>query len=272
MANAGKPPVAVGVDGSERSLAAVRLAAVEAALRQRPLRLVHAGDQSTEIEESALDEAAKAAPEVSAGAESIEGGAAAVLIDEARRAELVVVGDGGRGGFAGLPIGSVADQVAARAEAPVLVARGEGRPGGPVVVGVDGSPTSDAAVRFAFAEAQLRGTELLAVHAWHFPTTDEAGDTALPLVYDAGQVEGEADGLLANAIAGPAEQHPTVRVSRALDQTRPAKAVVAASAGAQLVVVGARGRGGFTGLLLGSVSHAVLHHAHSPVAVVRSDP
>jgi nucleotide-binding universal stress UspA family protein len=274
MVNAGSKPVVVGVDGSDRSLGAVRLAAAEAALRELRLRLVTAAAKDArhlaqEIISGGLDEAAKVAPEVEAAGEVVEGGATQVLLDEAGRAELVVIGDRGRGGFHDLVMGSVAVQVTAHAPGPVLVARGEPRPGGPIVVGVDGSTVSNAAVWFAFAEAQLRGAPLVALRAWQFRTTDDFGDDVLPLVYDAGMVKDEEDRVLANAIAGPLEQYPSVRVTRTLDQDRAGRSLVTASTDAQLVVVGARGRGGFKGLLLGSVSHSVLHHSHCPVAVVR---
>jgi nucleotide-binding universal stress UspA family protein len=283
-------PVVAGVDGSESALAAVRLAAAESVARRRPLRLVHAlvwalfdvplgpapggppeggfRHQAERFLGDALDAAAKAAPDVQVTGEILDGGAAAVLLHAARDAELVVIGDRGLGGFSGLVLGSVAVQVCAHAPVPVLVARGEPHPDGPVVVGVDGSVVSDQAVAFAFEEAALRGAPLVAIHAWRFPVSTGPGDM-LPLVYDSDQLAEEEDLVLAESLAGYRDRYPRVRVTRALERARPAKALVDASKRAQLVVVGARGRGGFTGLLLGSVSHAVLHHSHSPLAIVR---
>jgi nucleotide-binding universal stress UspA family protein len=197
----------------------------------------------------------------------IRDGYAVPVLHHARQAPLVVLGDRGLGGFSGLIVGSVAVQVAAHAACPVLVARGSAHLDGPVVVGVDGSEVSDHAVGFAFEEASLRRASLRAVLAWRYPVSTGPGDM-LPLVYDSAELAAEEELALAEATAGWSERYPDVDVIRHLDRGRPSKVLVQESAGAQLVVVGARGRGGFTGLLLGSVSHAVLHHAQCPVAVV----
>ncbi|NLU80529.1 universal stress protein [Micromonospora sp. HNM0581] len=283
-------PVVVGVDGSEIALHAVRAAAREAAYRRRPLRIVHAfiwplmgvplgpapgapvdgglRGQAERYLAEALTEAGKVAPEVVVTGVVIDGTASAVLLAEARDAALVVLGNRGLGGFAELFLGSVAVQVSAHADSPVLVVRGASRADGPVVVGVDGSQLCQEAVRFAFEEAAWRGSELVAVHAWLYPTPAGPGDV-LPLVYDLDAFRDEEERLLAEAVAGWSERYPEVPVRRRLVRGSPGRALVAESRTAQLVVVGARGRGTLGGLLLGSVSHAVLHHAHAPLAVVR---
>jgi nucleotide-binding universal stress UspA family protein len=133
-------------------------------------------------------------------------------------------------------------------------------------VGVDGSAVSDHAVGFAFEMASLRRAPLVAVHASHLPLPTEFGDP-LPLVYDQ-EIAAAEEQVLSEALAGWGERFPDVAVSRRVHQSRPAKALVDVSDRAQLLVVGARGRGGFTGLLLGSVSQAVLHHSRCPVAIV----
>lgn len=283
-------PIVVGVDGSNESLAAVRLAVAEAAWRRRPVRLVHAfvwpllgvplgpapgaptggglrADADRLVAEAA-DHASKVDPDVPITAEVVPGAPAPVLLHEAKAAELLVIGDRGLGGFTGLLVGSVAVQLVAHAACPVLVARGEPRPGGAVVVGVDGSTTSTAAVDFAMAAAERRGTGVLAVHAWTHPVAAGPGDL-LPPVYDPVTVTEEALRVLAEALAGRAERYPDVPVRREVVHRRPAGALVDRSDGAAMLVVGARGRGGFAGLLLGSVSQAALHHARCPVAVVR---
>jgi nucleotide-binding universal stress UspA family protein len=158
-------------------------------------------------------------------------------------------------------------QLAAHAECPVLVARGRADPAGDVLVGVDGSPAGEPAVGFAFDEAALRGTDLTALHAWTHPVRGEPGDL-LPLVYDAADVEAEEERLLAEALAGWRDKYLDVTVRRQLVRGHTRQALIDATEQAQLVVVGSRGRGGFTGLLLGSVSQAVLHHAACPVAIV----
>jgi nucleotide-binding universal stress UspA family protein len=124
------------------------------------------------------------------------------------------------------------------------------------------------AVGYAFEQAAWRGRTLVAVHAYRWPVSVGPGDFG-PLVYDPSEVAREAERLLAEATAGWREKFPEVRVERRLVHEVPAPALVAASAQAELTVVGSRGHGGFAGLLLGSVGQQVLHHAASPVAVVR---
>ncbi|MFV2100567.1 universal stress protein [Micromonospora sp. LOL_024] len=283
-------PVVVGVDGSEIALHAVRAAAREAAYRHRPLRIVQAfiwplmdvplgpapgapaeGGLRNEAERcvaEAAAEAAEVAPEVAVTGVVVDGAATAVLLAEARDAALTVLGNRGLGGFAGLLLGSVAVQVSAHADSPVLVVGDGSRTDGPVVVGVDGSERSREAVGFAFEEAAWRAAELVAVHAWLYPTPVGPGDI-LPLVYDLDAFREEEERTLAESVAGWSERYPEVTVRRRPVRGSPARALVAESRSAQLVVVGARGRGALGGLLLGSVSHAVLHHAHAPVAIVR---
>jgi nucleotide-binding universal stress UspA family protein len=132
---------------------------------------------------------------------------------------------------------------------------------------VDGSPTSAAAIGFAAEQAAWRKTNLVAVHAWAQPVSTGPGDM-LPLVYDPDLLAAEEARVLAESVAGIGATHPDVNVERRLVEDRAASALIEQSRRAQLVVVGSRGHGGFTGLLLGSVSHALLHHADCPVAVV----
>ncbi|EEP69829.1 UspA domain-containing protein [Micromonospora sp. ATCC 39149] len=283
--------VVVGADGSESSLRAVRLAAGEAARRNRPLRVVHgfiwpllrvplgpapggppgAGlrHQAERLVAEAVAEAETAAPDVRITGEIIDGEAAAVLVGESPTAVMIVVGDRGLGGFATLVLGSVAVKVAAYADCPVLVARGAARTDGPVVVGVDGSALSHAAVEFAAEAATVRGVTLRAVHAYRHPASTGPGDMQ-PLVHDKRELRSEEERVLAESLAGLGERWPQLPVEAAAVRDRPVAALTEASRGAQLLVVGGRGRGEFTGLVLGSVSHAVLHHADCPVAVVRA--
>ncbi|NMH97537.1 universal stress protein [Pseudonocardia acidicola] len=286
--------VVAGVDGSESACEAVRWAAVEAALRNVPLRLVnafgwmttaHLGDPGLGVAyrevllEAARDQLGAAAAVARAAAPGIEieqevrtGYPAPVLTDESKRTQLLVLGSRGLGGFTGLLVGSVAVSVAAHASCPVVVVRGpvSDRPApgaAPVVVGVDGSPMSEAALAFAFDTAALRRAPLIAVHTWRDVMLDP---TMVPLL-DWDAIEADERLVLAERLAGWSEKYPDVEVRRLVTRDRPARALVEQSGGAQLVVVGARGRGGFTGLLLGSVSQALLRHSRCPVAVVRSD-
>jgi nucleotide-binding universal stress UspA family protein len=282
-------PVVVGVDGSESSLTAVELGAREATLRRRPLCLVHAfiwpymhvslgpspygppegglRHQAERILANAYTRAHAAAPDLDVHGELVTGEATAVLLNASLTSELTVIGDRGLGGFTGLLIGSVAVQLAAHVTRPILIARGVTDPAAPVLLGVDGSPANDPAVGFAFAEASLRGVALVALHAWTHPASAGPGDM-LPLVYDPVEIEADENRLLAEALAGWQDKYPDVTVRRRLLHGSARKALIEATRPAQLVVVGSRGRGGFTGLLLGSVSQAVLHHAACPVAVV----
>ncbi|MDF3048967.1 MAG: universal stress protein [Pseudonocardia sp.] len=135
----------------------------------------------------------------------------------------------------------------------------------PVVVGVDGSPTSEAAAAFAFEAASLRGVPRVAVHV----SRDLSVDPRMAPLMDWDAVESDEREVLAERLADWLEKYPDVPVRRLVVRDRPARTLVEESGRAQLVVVGSRGRGGFRGLLLGSVSQALLHHAHCPVAVVR---
>lgn len=191
-----------------------------------------------------------------------------MLVGESRTASMIVLGDRGIGGFAALVLGSVAIQVASYAQCPVLVARGEDRSAGPIVVGVDGSALSRAAVEFAAEEAAVRNARLRAVHAYTHPLSQGPGDMQ-PLVYDEDQLRGEEDRIVAESLTGLGERYPDVPVTREAVHGRPVHVLTEASRDAQLVVVGGQGRGELSGLLLGSVSQGVLHHSTCPVAVVR---
>jgi nucleotide-binding universal stress UspA family protein len=192
------------------------------------------------------------------------------LVKESRDAALVVLGSRGLGGFSGLVLGSTAVEVAARAQCPVAVVRGQEAPAdGPVVVGVDGTPVGEAAIAFAFAEASARGADLVAVHAW----TDlviEAAYLGGAAALDFAPIEQQAEEVLAERLAGWQEKYPDVRVTREVVRDRPTAALLRHAEHAQLVVVGSRGRGGFRGLLLGSTSQHLLHHAPCAVTVVRT--
>ncbi|CAL9606371.1 Universal stress protein_MSMEI_3859 [Streptomyces sp. enrichment culture] len=289
-------PVVVGVDGSPSSLAAVEVAAREAALRGAQLRLVHAfGGPSVrvpprarpwspaaaglrEMVDGTLAQAERrargAAPRVEIARDVTVGEPVTVLEIESRTASLVVVGSRGLSAFGSLLLGSTGVHLAAHGRCPVLVVRGGPDPAGPVLLAADGSPAGEAAVAFAFAEASLRGAYLLALHVWSTRTERAYDGPADPpfVTYDEDHLYAEEERMLAEALSGHRERHPDVTVRSRLVRGRVRPALIDASGGAQLVVAGARGRGGFRGLLLGSVSQALLHHAHCPVAVVRARP
>jgi nucleotide-binding universal stress UspA family protein len=190
------------------------------------------------------------------------------LVKMSDGAEMVVVGSTGRGAAGRLLLGSVSSAVVRNANCPVAVIH-EGDPvmphphQAPVLVGIDGSRASERATAIAFDEASRRGVELTALHTWNDVEVLE-----LPGV-DWAAVKGEGERSLAEGLAGWQECYPDVKVHRLIVRDWPARQLIEQSRSAQLVVVGCHGRGGLTGALLGSVSHAVVHAVHTPVIVAR---
>jgi len=201
-----------------------------------------------------------------------EGPTVEALLEDAQQARLVVLGSRGIGGWSGLLVGSVTVQVTTHAPCPVVVIPYDLRPhaheGPTVVVGVDGSKASAHAIDFAFAQAEALHATVAAVHTWTSPFLTYA-DGASMLQFDEDKIEDEARLLVAESVAGAATEHPDVRWTTELATGSAAQALVRRSESADLIVVGSRGRGGFTGLLLGSVSQSVLHHTQCPIAIVR---
>jgi nucleotide-binding universal stress UspA family protein len=205
----------------------------------------------------------------------IEGFPVPVLREESRQASMLALGDRGYGGVSGLILGSVASAMAGRAACPIVLVRAADEATDaavvertrPVVVGVDGSPHSDAAVAFAFESASRWRVSLVALHS----LGDLLIDAAAAALLDWAAIEAEERRLLSERISGWTGKYPDVAVELVMTRDRPAAALVDQSRTADMVVVGSRGRGAAMGLLLGSVSHAVLHKAHCPVAVVRGE-
>lgn len=135
-----------------------------------------------------------------------------------------------------------------------------------IVVGVDGSTTSDRALDWAVEDARRRGATIVVVHAWSMPRTDPY----VPLALDPGMFEEAGRSVLRAAVERIAAHPEAPPVETVLACESPTRALLEAAAGADLLVVGSHGRGGFSGMLLGSVSQHVLHHATVPVVVVRS--
>ena len=286
--------VVVGVDGSPSGFSAAKQAAEEAALHGVGLHIVHAlalpplqaaGTKTYEAVRDALHEEAEGylseaesraraiAPGIEVSSAVVAGEALRVLVGLSRSASLLAVGSRGLGRFTGLLLGSVALHVAAHARCPVLVHRGTPNPSGPVVVGVDGSPENSSAIAFAFAEASLGEADLIATHIWSewtVPPTPPR-DKSLAYAKKPGELKDEEETLLAEALSGMGEKYPDVRVERRTLHGRTRQELISASQDARLLVVGARGRGGFVGTLLGSVSQALLHHAQCPVLVARQE-
>ncbi|WP_431917145.1 universal stress protein [Nonomuraea jabiensis] len=278
--------IIAGVDGSRASCAAVAWAVDDAKRRQEPLRIVHAINRDSyrfsrfhaapepdvldRMAQTMVAEAAALAGErqldVEVSTEVVEGPAAVALREQAKDATEIVIGSRGLGGFEGALLGSVSLHVAGQAHCPVVVVRPEQESvRGEVVVGVDDSPECEPALEFAFRQAELRGSPLRAVHAWQPPVQLYAPQVN----YDPDDVTAAANQVVAARIARSREAYPRVEVIEDVRRAHPVDALVAASAKAALVVVGSHGRGVIRSALLGSVSHAMLHHARCAVAVVR---
>ncbi|MFI5530243.1 universal stress protein [Kitasatospora sp. NPDC051853] len=296
----------VGVDGSPESRAAVRWAAEEAVRRGAKLWIghvrtwlddVHAAPEQPDgvrgltarLLDEAADEAHRVSPGLTVRTELLVGGAPAeVLVRAAERAELLVLGSRGLGGFAGLVVGSVGLAVTARCERPTVLVRasavrrsdaaqddevhwtGEIHRTGEVVVGVDSRDPSPETLAFAFRQAGSLGTGLRAVHGWEPPASWGYAGWVPP--HETWEQFGtiEAD-LLEKAVADVRDRYPDVPVVLDARAGTAAGAVVEASHEAALVVVGRRRRPHPVGMRLGPAAHAVLHHAHAPVAVVPHD-
>jgi len=285
--------IIVGVDGSPAAKVAVDWAARDAAMRKVPLAVVTvldppAGhtfpknpipleyvrwqeDEGRTVLNDALktvEDSAKQLGPINVRGELMTGLAVPILGELSKDAEMVVVGCRGRGALARTLLGSVSTGLVHYAHCPVAVIHNEDpltpHPSqAPVLVGIDGSPASEAATAIAFDEASWRGVELIALHAW--------SDTAMFefRVPNWSRVRSEAEELLAERLAGWQERYPDVDVVRVVECDQPARQLLEQSKSAQLVVVGSHGRGGFTGMLLGSVSTAVVHAARTPVIVAR---
>ncbi|MFZ3554719.1 universal stress protein [Streptomyces sp. BH055] len=282
--------VLVGADGSDSSLEAVAIAAREARERGLGLRIVHAfvwpmmraagfaaaadalRGQADAVVASAVERARAAEPDLAdIEGEVVTGEPLTILTVRSAQADLVVVGSRGLGAFTGLLIGSVAVYLAAHAECPVLVVRGRADAGGLVAVAVDSSGDAQAAVEAAFGEAERRGTGLLALHVWNtWSAEGPDGPGALtPLVSNISELRKAAGQTLTDALAPGLAAHPHISVERRLLEGRVRPTLIEVSKEARMIVVGARGRGGFKGLIMGSVSQALLIHADCPVLVVR---
>lgn len=277
-------PVVVGVDGSGSALDAVRWAAAEAMRLGVPLCLVHAElssplDWDLRSREalrrqslSWLHEAAEAARSVEPGVALVPqvevGDPASLLIAQSVDACLLVLGSRGMGGFGALLVGSTAIAVTGRSGRPVVVVRGEVREG-PVVVGVHGE--EPAVLTEAFEQAAARRAPLIAVSVSRTPSGAFTDAVAETLGLDTADHDAARCGRLVAALAPWRDKYPDVPLKFVVTHGNAADALVDHAADAGLLVVGSRGRGALTGLLLGSTSHGVLHHAPCPVLVVRPD-
>ena len=269
--------IVAGYDGSPGSAQAVRWAAREALARGTTLTVCLAwrpGHMELAVEPATWELAGQDGKKILAcglpyaesvlgpgrvHAELVDGSAAQVLCERSRAAEMVVVGSRGHGKLPGLRLGSVSWQVAGYASGRVVIVGGRWRPvnqaPGPVVVGVDGSAASQAALRFAVEEAALRDVPLEALCALA-DAPGRPGEMRL--------IEDDFNHVL----ACQEKEHPDVAVVRKIAIGTPRSALLTAAAGSQMLITGCRGRGGFAGMNLGSVAQAVAHYSPCPVGIV----
>jgi nucleotide-binding universal stress UspA family protein len=284
--------IVVGYDGSPEADLAARWALDEARRTGHPVELVYAwaypaympaaslvpgiatwpGDEARAAARArlstAVTEARTSHPGVDVGSVILDGPPALVLRDRAEHAGLLVVGGRSHGAFAGAVLGSVSGAVAAHAARSVVVVRDTRRNlhVRPVVAGLDESDIADLVAGFAFDQAAGRGVPLHVVRAW-MPPVDPL--TGFELERDA--VTAAEQASVAAVLAGWREKFPQVPVSTSVVVGHPYEVLGEAAETAQLMVVGARGRGGFPSLRVGSVSRHLLNHTGSTIAIVR-DP
>ncbi|KRQ25430.1 MULTISPECIES: universal stress protein [Mycobacteroides] len=284
MSSSNNAAIIVGVDGSPSSDAAVRWAAQESAMYRVPVHLVSAFDiERTHVHEQqrreriyqsrerqaqlALERAQRIVNAVSNNAVHCHvafGHPVQVLMEAARDARILVVGCRGLRPMDRLLLGSVSTALLHHAPCPVAVVHQEAAPDKslPVLLGIDGSPASERATAIAFAEASHRKVPLVAVHAWH------DWNVVGPEI-DLDVTVNEEKQTLAERLAGWQERYPDVTVERRVVCDLARHYLVEESAHTQLVVVGSHGRGGFTGMMLGSVASAVAQASRVPVVVAR---
>ncbi|HXY64514.1 MAG TPA: universal stress protein [Mycobacterium sp.] len=280
--------IVVGIDDSTSSTLAVRWAARESVMRNLPLTVVHVSSPlavyppvpiPAGLHQRHEEDARKIVVDaIKAAEDSVGDGnrpeidtrllvAAPVpaLIELSKEAHMMVVGCRGQDAVQRVLLGSVSTGLVHHAHCPVAVIHDETptllQPSQlPVLVGIDGSPASQLATAIAFDEASFRGVELVALHAY-----SDADVSFAPFM----ESRPAAEKTLSEGLAGFQEHYPDVPVCRRVVFDHPARRLLDESESAQLVVVGSHGRGGFGGMLLGSVSTAVVHAARIPVIVAR---
>jgi nucleotide-binding universal stress UspA family protein len=287
-------PVVVGADGSEESLRAVEWAAREATRHRVPLRIVSAPAMPPRMSARdpvphavagtlramsarALAEAVARAREVTSSLPIdtglLAGPPALAVTDAGAGALMLVVGARGGGGFAAMLLGSVSRYAAMHAACPVAVAREKScAVTREVAVGIRDPQDNTATLAFAFEEAARRGATLVAVHSWHWLPSPLGGHgmTTEPGWPDPEQISARASWNLTDSLARWQDKYPGVPVRMEVVHGHPASILASYSVRADLVVIGRRG-GRVTGPAVGAVQHAVLHHAHGPVAIVPSE-
>lgn len=278
-------PIVVGINGSAGSEAALTWALERAAQQKAPVLCVHAvddrwmspdfqyheliRDSGMELLEKTKASAASRAPGVDVDIQLRHGSPGSALREASQDASLLVVGGHDKHWLDGGPVTDRALQAVSASDCPVAVIPGAPATGSRgVVVGVDGSEESLQAVAFAAAEADRGGDELTAVLAFRSPA--RWVERQLPSSGLAESIVEEDRIVLAESVAGLHDKYPDLVVNQRLEtDADPAKALVELAREARLLVIGSRGRGGFSRLVLGSTAHAVLLHVPCPTVVTR---
>jgi nucleotide-binding universal stress UspA family protein len=282
--------IVVGTDGTDCGMAAVEWAAIQAQRRHTPLRIVYAYDWDwhetrfdigTEyidvgrhlaealLVESA-DRAHQCAPGIPITTDAVAGHATSALLKEAHGVQLLVVGSRGRGGFTGLLLGSVSQRLATHAPCPVAVIRGHDVPAGPILVGIDESPAADQVLAAAFDEAAVQGCGLTILRSLAPALPPWLADVRRADLLSPADRTAELR-RIDDQLTPWRDKYPGVPAETVLTHDTAASALVLGSRTARLVIVGSRGHGTVAGSLLGAVGMQLLHHAASPVLIVRGE-
>jgi nucleotide-binding universal stress UspA family protein len=227
-------------------------------------------DANDALLQSRVDNAIVSHPDVTITSEVVQGSPAPALLDRAGESALVVLGDQGTGAFEALVLGSVSHTLAHRSPVPVVLVPSTSAAAGPerVLVGVDGSEHSYVAVDFAAHEAAVASVDLVIIHAWSYPYRRRDGENAAGDEIGS-MMQAEADAVLAAAEARARESEPSLAtVTTRLVEGGAVEVLLGSAGPADLIVVGARGRGSLRAVLLGSTSASLIHHADGPVAIV----
>lgn len=290
MAMSDSMEILVGFDGSPDARAALEWAIREAVSRHLGLRVLYvepdlSGWDAAAASMSGAPTLAATLPDDGSGilaeavelaeaagcrvtSESVSGPTAGVLVERSQEARLVVIGSRGLGAVTSSVLGSTVSHVASHAHCPVVVVMSGGVPDGPVVVGVDGSPESEELVGWAFDHASRHGLPLEVLHAYAIPVYPGVVPYVPPVEITKATSDFEHR-VTQEVLAGWGEKYPDVPVTASVVHGRPGPALIEASARASLTVVGSHGRGAFLGMLLGSTSQQLLHHAQGSVVVLR---
>lgn len=282
--------VVVGYDGSPDAQAALDWAIREAASRHLGIRVVFAEPELSGLEGAALTlseepggppalppqgpalvaQAAEMVARAGVPVHTIatDGSPASLLVNQSMDAHMCVIGSRGMGSVSSAILGSTVSHVAAHAHCPVIVVQAQGNVDGPVVVGIDGSAESEETLGWAIDHASRHGLAVEVLHTYSIPVYPGVVPYVPPVEITQATADYE-ERVAHEALAGWADRYPDVQITTRVAHGRPAQALIQATERASLTVVGSHGRGAFLGMLLGSTSQALLHHAKGSVAVLR---